>query len=64
MEAEAWQGGSSDCTASELAQLMYWLMITGYSLRQLEQRCDLTRTLELPAPGQEPPPPSLPAPGL
>jgi hypothetical protein len=64
MEAEAWQGGSSDCTASELAQLMYWLMITGYSLRQLEQRCDLTRTLELPGPVQEPPPPSLPAPGL
>lgn len=39
-------------------QLMYWLMITGYTLRQLEQRCDLTRTLDLPPPG--PDPPSLP----
>ncbi|PSC73550.1 seed maturation [Micractinium conductrix] len=64
MEEEAWQGGTSDCTAGELAQLMYWLMITGYSLRQLEQRCDLTRTLDLDLPcgsssdGGEPP--SLP----
>lgn len=33
MEGEAWQGGTSDCTAGELAQLMYWLMITGYTLR-------------------------------
>lgn len=55
MEEEAWQGGTSDCTAGELAQLMYWLMITGFSLRQLEQRCDLTRTLDLPGPGEEPP---------
>jgi hypothetical protein len=37
---------------------MYWLMITGYTLRQLEQRCDLTRTLDLPPPGSDPP--SLP----
>ncbi len=58
MEEEAWQGGTSDCSAGELAQLMYWLMITGYSLRQLEQRCNLTRTLDLPPPDQEPP--SLP----
>ncbi|PRW45716.1 seed maturation [Chlorella sorokiniana] len=65
MEEEAWQGGTSDCTAGELAQLMYWLMITGYTLRQLEQRCDLTRTLDLPPPGSDPPslppgPPSAP----
>lgn len=39
---------------------MYWLMITGYSLRQIEQRCDLTRTLDLPGPDDPPPPPSLP----
>jgi hypothetical protein len=24
MEEEAWQGGTSDCTAGELAQLLYW----------------------------------------
>ena len=59
MEEEAWQGGTSDCTAGELAQLMYWLMITGYTLRQLEQRCDLTRTLDLPAP-EDSEPPGLP----
>ena len=52
MEEEAWQGGETECTASELAQLMYWLLMTGFSLRQLEQRCDLTRTLDL-----APPPP-------
>ncbi|EFN52979.1 hypothetical protein CHLNCDRAFT_137390 [Chlorella variabilis] len=59
MEEETWQGGSSDCTAGELAQLMYWLMITGYELRGLEQRLNLTRTLDLPPP-PGPEPPSLP----
>ncbi|KAI3424811.1 hypothetical protein D9Q98_008197 [Chlorella vulgaris] len=58
MEEDTWQGGTSDCTAGELAQLMYWLMITGYELRSLEQRLNLTRTLDLPPPGPEPP--SLP----
>jgi hypothetical protein len=58
MEEEAWQGGMSDCTAEELSQLMYWLLITGYELRSLEQRLNLTRTLDLPPPDREPP--SLP----
>lgn len=58
MEEEAWQGGMSDCTAEELSQLMYWLLITGYELRSLEQRLNLTRTLDLPPADREPP--SLP----
>lgn len=31
LEEEAWQGGTSDCTAGELAQLMYWLMVRAWA---------------------------------
>lgn len=52
-EEEDWKSGSSDCTAVEMAQLLYWLLIVGYQLRTLEVRLDMRSQLELP-------PPSLP----
>jgi hypothetical protein len=34
----------SDCTAQELAKVMFWLMVVGYSLRGLEVRWDMQRS--------------------
>ena len=57
----------SECTATELAQLLYWLMCVGWSMRQLEVRMDMRASLldaaappDPPAGGGEPPPPLLP----
>jgi hypothetical protein len=33
----------SDCTAQELAKVMFWLMIVGYTLRGLEVRWDMQK---------------------
>lgn len=35
----------SDCTAQELAQVMLWLMIVGYTMRGLEVRWDMQRAV-------------------
>lgn len=44
-EEEDWKSGSSDCTAVEMAQLLYWLMVVGYQLRSLEVRLDMNSKL-------------------
>jgi hypothetical protein len=35
----------SDCTAQELAKVMFWLMIVGYTLRGLEVRWDMQKAV-------------------
>lgn len=39
---------ASDCTANELAKLLFWLMVVGYSLRTLEVRFDMELSLDIP----------------
>lgn len=36
---------SSDTTAQELSQLLFWLLVVGYSLRTMEIKLDLDRAL-------------------
>ncbi|GJP56108.1 hypothetical protein CLOM_g15164 [Closterium sp. NIES-68] len=40
---------ASETTVTELAKLLYWLMVVGYSLRTLEVRFDMDRALAAPA---------------
>ncbi|KAJ1427389.1 hypothetical protein SESBI_09639 [Sesbania bispinosa] len=35
----------SETSASELAKLLYWLMVVGYSIRNIEVRYDMERVL-------------------
>jgi hypothetical protein len=42
------QASSSVTTATELAKLLYWLMVVGYSIRSIEVRFDMERTLGVP----------------
>ncbi len=35
---DALRSQASDCTAAELAKLLLWLLVVGYSLRSLEVR--------------------------
>lgn len=35
----------SDCTAQELAKVMFWLMVVGYTLRGMEVRWDMERSV-------------------
>lgn len=37
----------SDCTAQELAKVMLWLMIVGYTLRGMEVRWDMERSVSV-----------------
>ena len=46
-----WGRGRSECTASELAQMLYWLMAVGHRLRTLEVRLALHASLDAPAAG-------------
>ena len=41
-----WIKGKSECTASELAQLLCWLMAVGHQLRAMEVRLSLLQSLE------------------
>lgn len=41
-----WSKSSSECTATELAQLLYWLMMVGHQLRDLEVRSSLVASLQ------------------
>ncbi|GBG72981.1 hypothetical protein CBR_g12699 [Chara braunii] len=38
----------SETTASELGKLLYWLMVVGYSIRNIEVRFDMERVLGMP----------------
>jgi len=46
----------SETTAQELARLLYWLMVVGYSLRTMEVRFEMNRSLGLPPSAPELPP--------
>lgn len=35
----------TETTAPELAKLLYWLMVVGYSIRNIEVRFDMERVL-------------------
>lgn len=37
----------SDCTAQELAKVMLWLMVVGYTLRGMEVRWDMERSVSV-----------------
>lgn len=50
----------SECNAQELGKLMFWLMVVGYTLRSMEARFDMDRSLDLPTGGASGPA----APGL
>lgn len=39
---------STENTTVEMARMLYWLMVVGYSLRTLEVRIDMERAMELP----------------
>lgn len=41
-----WSRGKTECTASELAQLLCWLMAVGHQLRALEVKLSLLQSLE------------------
>ena len=42
------RASSSSTTHAELGRLLYWLMVVGYSLRTIEARFDVERTLGVP----------------
>lgn len=46
----------TEATAPELARLLYWLMVVGYSVRNIEVRFDMERVLGMPAKLPELPP--------
>ena len=50
------QTTSTETTAPELAKLLYWLMMVGYSIRNIEVRFDMERVLGAPAKLAELPP--------
>ena len=41
-------GQSTECKQVELARLLFWLMVVGYTLRTLEVRFDMEQTMMLP----------------
>lgn len=47
----------TETSAPELAKLLYWLMVVGYSIRNIEVRFDMERVLGSPPKRQELPPP-------
>ncbi|KAI3724584.1 hypothetical protein L2E82_36365 [Cichorium intybus] len=47
----------TETSAPELAKLLYWLMVVGYSIRNIEVRFDMERVLGGPPKRQELPPP-------
>ncbi len=42
------QRAATETTAAELAKLLYWLMVVGYSIRNIEVRYDMERVLGMP----------------
>jgi len=49
-DPEELQTTSNESTAVELARMLYWLMVVGYSLRTIEVRFDMEHNLDLPTP--------------
>lgn len=47
---------ATQTTAAELARILYWLMVVGYSIRNIEVRYDMERVLGMPAKLAELPP--------
>jgi len=47
-DPEELKSASNESTAAELARMLYWLMVVGYSLRTIEVRFDMERTLDSP----------------
>jgi hypothetical protein len=45
-EEGTWVNDKSECTAAELAQLLYWLLAVGYHLRTIETKLTLKTSLE------------------
>jgi hypothetical protein len=41
-----WAPGKSECTATELGHALYWLLVIGHELRNLEVRTSLTASLK------------------
>lgn len=50
------QTSVTETSASELAKLLYWLMVVGYSIRNIEVRFDMERILGAPPKLAELPP--------
>lgn len=50
------QTSVTETSAPELAKLLYWLMVVGYSLRNIEVRFDMERVLGTPPKLAELPP--------
>lgn len=47
-DPEEMKSTSTENTNVEMARMLYWLMVVGYSLRTLEVRYDMERAMELP----------------
>lgn len=50
------QTSLTETSAPELAKLLYWLMVVGYSIRNIEVRFDMERVLGTPPKPAELPP--------
>lgn len=50
------QTSVTETSAPELAKLLYWLMVVGYSIRNIEVRFDMERVLGTPSKPAELPP--------
>jgi len=50
------QTSVTETSAAELAKLLYWLMVVGYSIRNIEVRFDMERVLGTPPKLAELPP--------
>lgn len=63
-DAAQLRGTASNCTTSELAKLMFWLMVVGYMLRTMEVKFEMESSLQVSGGGsatpQQPPPGRLP----
>lgn len=55
-EVVALQTTVSETSASQLANLLFWLMMVGYSMRNIEVRFDMERVLGAPPKVAELPP--------
>ncbi|OMP03034.1 hypothetical protein CCACVL1_02612 [Corchorus capsularis] len=56
LEPQNLQASVTETSASELAKLLYWLMVVGYSIRNIEVRFDMERVLGTPPKLAELPP--------
>eukprot|EP00241_Pyramimonas_parkeae_P012562 CAMPEP_0114236192 /NCGR_PEP_ID=MMETSP0058-20121206/6701_1 /TAXON_ID=36894 /ORGANISM="Pyramimonas parkeae, CCMP726" /LENGTH=276 /DNA_ID=CAMNT_0001348101 /DNA_START=302 /DNA_END=1132 /DNA_ORIENTATION=- len=53
-DGEELRNADTTSTTVELARMLYWLMVVGYSLRTMEVKLEMERSLDIPPTGQSP----------